>query len=68
MENNEIAQWVFGIFVAFAGILAIGKILVERDEKRGYSNVYFRQNKKRSDWFKNHVVKRRSPNHETDKG
>lgn len=59
MTAQEIAQWVLGLFVTFAGILAIGKLLAERDDTRGYCNVYFRKQKKRSKWFINHVVKNR---------
>ena len=47
METKEIAQWIFGLFVFLAGILAIGKILVERDERRGYCNIYPKVSKKK---------------------
>jgi hypothetical protein len=40
METKEIAQWIFGIVVFLGGILAIGKLLEERDERRGYCNIY----------------------------
>lgn len=46
METVTIAKWIFGLFTAFAGVLAIGKILTERDEARGYCNVRFRKKKK----------------------
>ena len=59
MTAQEIAQWVLGLFVTFAGILAIGKLLAERDETRGYCNVYFRKQKKRSEWFEKHSVRNR---------
>lgn len=49
MTAQEIAEWVLGLFVTFAGILAIGKLLTERDEARGYCNVYFRKQKKHSE-------------------
>lgn len=49
MTVQEIAQWVFGLFVTFAGILAIGKLLAERDEAIGYCNVYLPKKKSRSD-------------------
>lgn len=60
MENALITQWVFGLFTAFAGVLAIGKVLSERDEIRGYCNVRFAQKKKRSEWFEDHIVKRKN--------
>lgn len=59
MTAQEIPQWVFGLFVTFAGILAIGKLLAERDEGRGYCNVSFRKKKKRSEWFEQHSVNSR---------
>lgn len=62
MENALIAQWVFGLFTAFAGVLAIGKLLAERDEARGYCNVRFRKKKQHSDWFESHTVKRQPIN------
>jgi hypothetical protein len=46
METKEIAQWIFGIFVFLAGILAVGKLLTERDERRGYCNIYPKASKK----------------------
>jgi len=57
MDNTLIAQWVLGLFTTAAGVLAIGKLLAERDEARGYCNVSFSQKKKRSDWFESHTVK-----------
>lgn len=60
MENALIAQWVFGLFTAFAGVLAIGKLLAERDESRGFCNVRFRKKKQHSDWFESHTVKRKN--------
>ncbi len=47
METKEIAQWIFGLFVFLAGILAIGKLLAERDERRGYCNIYPKASKKK---------------------
>ena len=47
METKEIAQWIFGLFVFLAGILAIGKLLTERDEQRGYCNIYPKASKKK---------------------
>lgn len=62
MTAQEIAEWVLGLFVTFAGILAIGKLLTERDEARGYCNVYFRKTKKPSGRIENHVVKNKIEN------
>lgn len=62
MENALIAQWVFGLFTAFAGVLAIGKVLSERDEAKGYCNVRFPKKKRRSEWFESHIVKRQPIN------
>lgn len=49
MGTKEIAQWIFGLFVFLAGILAIGKLLVERDERRGYCNIYPKASKKKKE-------------------
>lgn len=57
MENALIAKWILGLFTAAAGVLAIGKLLAERDEARGYCNVRFRKKKQRSKWFEDHIVK-----------
>jgi uncharacterized membrane protein HdeD (DUF308 family) len=46
METKEIAQWIVGLFVFLAGILAIGKLLSERDDRRGYCNIYLKASKK----------------------
>lgn len=64
MTAQEIAEWVLGLLVTFAGILAIGKLLTERDEARGYCNIYLPKKKSRSDWFINHVIKRKFENEE----
>ena len=47
MESVTIAKWLIGLFIGFAGVLAIGKILAERDEARGYCNVRFRKKEKK---------------------
>ena len=49
METREIAQWIFGLFVFLGGILAIGKILTQRDERRGYCNIYPKASKKKKE-------------------
>ncbi len=49
METKEIAQWIFGLFVFLGGILAIGKLLSERDERRGYCNIYPKASKKKKE-------------------
>jgi len=49
METKEIAQWIFGLFVFLAGILAIGKLLAQRDERRGYCNIYPKASKKKKE-------------------
>lgn len=64
MENVLIAKWVLGLFTAFAGVLAIGKLLSERDEARGYCNVRFRKKKQRWKWFENHIVKAKTKKEE----
>ena len=49
METKEIAQCIFGLFVFLGGILAIGKILAQRDERRGYCNIYPKASKKKKE-------------------
>ena len=62
METKEIAQWIFGLFVFLAGILAIGKLLSERDERRGYCNIYPKNSKKKKE-----TLSRKEPDTNTEK-
>lgn len=46
MDSITIAQWVIGLFIGFAGVLAIGKIITEKDEAKGYCDIRFRKKRK----------------------
>ena len=48
-QTKELAQWIFGIVVFLGGMLAIGKLLAQRDERRGYCNIYPRASKKKKE-------------------
>ncbi|MFA6145581.1 MAG: hypothetical protein WCW84_10395 [Sulfurimonas sp.] len=49
METRAVAQWIFGIVVFLGGILAIGKLLAQHDEQRGYCNIYPKASKKKKE-------------------